>query len=442
MDLWIGQGLWAPDPRPACDPPGQGGLEEEGGRDRRATERGTGPPARQTETLQPPGIRPRPADGTEIRARQARRGNPRNQTPISPATFAASAQDVGRRMGGVASTQEKRATSLRIWREAMSELGIPEAQWMLFSEENFQRFAGWAALRLNRQDLDFITAMLNKLGSPREAWVKQATILSIKAAYIERRAFDVACRPDLQEERERICIADSRLRAFIGLGERISGQAGGWAQADHDRLGVISWILIMTLFVVRASTMGALKDASDVWFEENTEWPTREGTTRQTRSLCFKIRFLKHWRGGRQLSTGRYLPIDRAGRDSIPIPAEPGHWRTRASLVIEAAVNSRAIEWYSRRGRSPPEGAAGAMDKKLEEFNWVVGDSTRPGLRNTSHSGRMTGVSIGCQLGADREVLRSWMIVCSTETVIRYVRRNYESGPVGRDLMAFLRDKA
>ena len=46
------------------------------------------------------------------------------------------------------------------------------------------------------------------------------------------------------------------------------------------------------------------------------------------------------------------------------------------------------------------------MDKKLEEFNWVVGDSTRPGLRNTSHSGRMTGVSVGCQMGADHEVLR------------------------------------
>ena len=110
----------------------------------------------------------------------------------------------------------------------------------MFSEETFQRFAGWAALRLNRQDLDFITAMLNKLGSPKEAWVKQANILSIKAAYIERRAFDMAGRPDLPEERERICIADSRLRFFIEQGEGIAANAGGWAQADHDRLGVIS----------------------------------------------------------------------------------------------------------------------------------------------------------------------------------------------------------
>ena len=193
MDRRFGQGLWAPAPRPASDPTGQGGVEEEGGQGRRATEREAGPPARQTETLRPPGIRPRPADRTGIRAVQARRENPRNQTQISPATFAASAQDVGRRMGGVASTREKRATSRRIWCEAMSELEIPEAQWMLFSEENFQRFAGWAALCLNRQDLDFITAMPNKLGSPKEAWMKQATILSIKAAYIERRAFDVAC---------------------------------------------------------------------------------------------------------------------------------------------------------------------------------------------------------------------------------------------------------
>ena len=52
--------------------------------------------------------------------------------------------------------------------------------------------------------------------------------------------------------------------------------------------------MIMTLFVVRASTMGALEDADDVWFEENTDWPTREGTTRRTRYLCSKVRFLKH----------------------------------------------------------------------------------------------------------------------------------------------------
>ena len=81
----------------------------------------------------------------------------------------------------------------------------------------------------------------------------------------------------------------------------------------------------MTLFVVRASTMGAMRDADDVWFEENTEWPVRDGTVLRTRSLCFEVRFLKHGRGDRQASTGRYLPIRRASRDSIPIPAEPGH---------------------------------------------------------------------------------------------------------------------
>ena len=82
------------------------------------------------------------------------------------------------------------------------------------------------------------------------------------------------------------------------------------------------------------------------------------------------------------------------------------------------------------------------MDKKLEEFNWRVGDSARPALRNTSHSGRLTGVSIGCQLGVCHVVLRSWMIVVSTETVVTYVRRNYPSGAVGRSLMEFLRYKA
>ena len=110
--------------------------------------------------------------------------------------------------------------------------------------------------------------------------------------------------------------------------------------------------------------------------------------------------------------------------------------------MIWAAVDSRAIEWYSRWADSAPEGAASAMGKKLEEFDWIVGDSARPGLRNTSHSGRLTGVSIGCQLGVSHEVLRAWMIVISPTTVFTYVRRDYPAGPVGRSLMEFLQDKA
>ena len=117
------------------------------------------------------------------------------------------------------------------------------------------------------------------------------------------------------------------------------------------------------------------------------------------------------------------------------------------------------------------------MDKKLEEFNWVVGDSARSGLRNTSHTARLDRQALsrtggghfdsvlrevaggnrratewysrrdcsspeGAAGAMDKKVLRSWMIVVSTETVVRYVRRNYASGIVGRSRMAFLRDKA
>ena len=82
------------------------------------------------------------------------------------------------------------------------------------------------------------------------------------------------------------------------------------------------------------------------------------------------------------------------------------------------------------------------MDKKLAEFDWVVGDSTQPELRNTSPSGRLAGVSIGCQLGASYEVLRAWMSVVSTATFVTDVRRGYSVGAIGRSLMEFMRDKA
>ena len=72
---------------------------------------------------------------------------------------------------------------------------------MLFSVANFQMFAGWAALQLERQGLNFATAMLNKMGSPRDAWVKEAEILDIKATYLDRRATDLAQRRVPPEER-------------------------------------------------------------------------------------------------------------------------------------------------------------------------------------------------------------------------------------------------
>ena len=99
MEKRFGLGLWAPAPSPAYHPAGQRGEEEEGGQGRRATGLETGPPARRAETLRLTGIRPRPADGTGIQAPRARRGSPRNQIRVSPAAFAASARDVGRRMG-------------------------------------------------------------------------------------------------------------------------------------------------------------------------------------------------------------------------------------------------------------------------------------------------------------------------------------------------------
>ena len=91
-------------------------------------------------------------------------------------------------------------------------------------------------------------------------------------------------------------------------------------------------------------------------------------------------------------------------------------------------MDSRAIEWY-RRLADPPR--------------WTRNSRSSTGsCGNTSHSGRLTGVSIGCQLGASHEVLRTWMIVVSTTTVVTYVRRGYSVGAIGRSLMEFLRDKA
>ena len=124
-----------------------------------------------------------------------------------------------------------------------------------------------------------------------------------------------------------------------------------------------------------------------------------------------------------------------AGEIAHPQRGPPAQW-TRNSKSSTGSWETRPGLGYGTPPTQPDS------TDKLGEFNWVVGDSTRPGLRNTSHSGRMTGVSVGCQMGADHEVLRSWMIVVSTDAVVRYVRRNYASGIVGRSLMAFLRDKA
>ena len=61
---------------------------------------------------------------------------------------------------------------------------------------------------------------------------------------------------------------------------------------------------------------------------------------------------------------------------------------------------------------------------------------------NTSHSGRLTGVSIASSLGVPVPQIRNWMMVVADQTAERYVRRDYAAGPVGFELMRFLADKA
>ena len=316
----IRQGLWGLVRSPACAPT-RLGREPRIGRDGTPRAAGRHPP------------RP-PLDGTLI----------------SQTVFLESARDIGRRRGGVAATRKKRGTSHRIWCQAMRELGIPKGNWVLFSVANFQMFAGWAALQLERQDLNFATAMLNKMGSPRDAWVKEAEILDIKAAYLDRRATDLAQRPVPPEERERVCIADDRLRFFIELGERVAAEDGGWAQADHDRLGVISWILIMTLFCVLASTMRTLLSADDIWFEEK---PARPDTGRWCRfdpcaSSCVS------------LSTGERASRPRRGDTSRSDVSDGTRSISRRRLVTggpEPLASSRR-RWIAARSSGTAAGRA------------------------------------------------------------------------------------
>jgi hypothetical protein len=338
--------------------------------------------------------------------------------------------------GGKASTQDKRATSKEIWERAMRELRVPPEDWYAPSAENFSRFAGWTLVRLRRQDLDCFSGMLNVVG-PSRWWYRNTVVIEIKAAYLE--LFE-EYHPPVGDGRKRVCIADGAIRRMVEKAEALQQDAdlaqGG---VEWTELGVITWVLLSILFAVRASTLGGMKGAYDVWMAHGVSWPRRDGRQTNENVLSLRVRFLKHWRGGRQRSTGRRLPIERTGRDGVPIPAQG--WRARASAIIMAAVANGAVDWFGRQNplREPTE-AATIWNAQLDRFGWRTGDDHAG--TNTSHSGRLTGVSVASALGVPVQTTREWMMVVADQTAERYVRRDYVGGEVGYDLMRFLGEKA
>jgi hypothetical protein len=344
---------------------------------------------------------------------------------------------VERARGGKASTQEKRASSQEIWERAMRELRVPPEEWYALSARNFSRFAGWTLVRLHRQDLDCFSGMLNVVG-PSPWWRRNDKIIEIKHAYAE--LFEELHPPTEEGRKVRVCIADDAIRGMVEKAEQLLSTPALREGGDEwTEIGVIAWVLLSILFVVRASTLGAMTGSHDVWMSEGVSWPRRDGSQTRENVLAFRVRFLKYWRGGKQTSTGRRLPIERAGRDGVPISR--AGWRARAGAIIMAAKQNGAVDWYGRMNpqRCPLE-AATVWNAQLQRFGWKMGDDASQ--TNSSHSGRLTGVSIASSLGVATQVIRGWMMVVADQTAERYVRRDYGAGEVGYDLMRFLAEKA
>jgi hypothetical protein len=340
-------------------------------------------------------------------------------------------------LGGNPETKRKHQKWLELWEIAMAELGVQPDLWYILDVPIFRAFSKWALASLEARDLNVFTAMLNsehrhRFNDGMAPWNKHADILEIKKAYEvavskrreHKRAILQAAGLATQTKKKRITFPDSYLGRVIEQGEwTIGSDAAVWCEmaGERDRrlLGLLAWLLLLVLFAVRASTLGAMKQG-DVYVQDG--------------KLCLMLRHIKWWIAGRQLS--RNLPFPREGRYGIPFSADGSSYRDRAVRIIMCASVSGSLMFGTVKG---PDGAARWFNDSLIEFGWL---SETEVSKSTSHSGRKTCIAAGSALGVSNAVLKEWMLVLDEKTVETYSKgeANFLPGPITRDLIGFLLD--
>jgi hypothetical protein len=318
--------------------------------------------------------------------------------------------------GGVASTESTHQTYRRIFLQACREMGITEGQEFDFSTETFGELGAWCLIGINIAKLDVFTTMLNKerevsFNDYSRPWYKHPKILKIKKKYeIEKHKDDQAfalAHPEAVKEL-RVSIPGNTIQEIVVEGEQL--MLDGREEAT-EKLGHIATILMTLLFVIRASTVGGMFSEKDIWLDENGH-------------LCMTIRFIKCWVTGRQKSTGKKLPIERVGRDSIPPGEGPDHPRSRAFAIIMEAKRRTSICWIPGPAEDRPYRAVKDMTEMMEGYGWNL---VALGRKASSHSGRKTGVSALDNLtnGGSRSQIMEWMLVTDVSLVARCCEREY-----------------
>ena len=184
----------------------------------------------------------------------------------------------------------------------------------------------------------------------------------------------------------------------MGLQEELSATEG-------RLLATLSWLLLMVLFAVRVSTLGAMTQEDDVFVSGG--------------KLGLVLRHIKWWRNGKQSGTGRRCDgagLRREGRYGIPFVESGSSWRDRAVAVILSAKSHGVLLLGTERGY---KGAAAKFNASLESCGFLI---RADGEVSTSHSGRKTCACASSALGVSLEVLREWLLFLETATVDTYAK--------------------
>ena len=348
---------------------------------------------------------------------------------------------LARNEGGNPQTKLKHERWRFLYEEAMEELGVQRGGWYQFDVELFRRFAAWALASCDLALLDVFQTMLNKEHRARfrsglSPWNGDVSILEIKRSYEVSRA-------EMRKERQiadaeagvapvtravRVSFSDDFLGRVIVAGERVYMEEEIPGVAARRRLlAVAAWVLLMVLFAVRVSSLGALTEMGDVYVQDSG------GGKR----LCLTIRHIKWWIAGKQRQTGRSLPLVREGRHGVPFDELGTSWRDRAVRVIMKAVHADVILLGTEKGWV---GASAVFNKALKRYLPLPEEE---GRLSTSHSGRKTCAVVASASGVGVEVLREWMLVLDAATVDVYAKReaNEMPGPIAKSLLGFLLNK-
>ena len=361
--------------------------------------------------------------------------------------------------GGTKGSRDNRESAKAVWERALSFWSIPKRDWYSDDINHLRMFAAWSLRSPETvyESLRPFVALVNHcrgIGEPylpkgtapdnTRCWAYNPNVIRIRNAYAavvegnarERRNAVIPAITRSAGNSLMVNTSEGRKKKVLcaiseAVAMRMLKNGEKNLKKQNQVSPVIALVFVMTLFGVRASTIGDYMVDQTATprvgsFASKDLYFSKEG-------LCYIIRFCKYWKGGKQ--GRRKLPLVRSGKSCVPW-GDGGelsnHIRSRILRLIKSVLEQGRF-WFLKPGDK--EHTSAEISKFMTDLKLDNGD----GDWLTSHAGHRTMSVVLPLIMCDPAVTTEWGLWGSDSSVKLYEEEGFKVSKLYADLFDFLK---